>query len=431
MGREYTENQQLEDKSRTKLKGCLAEWIINEQYEDYGLDFEVRLTTKTDRGRREATGTTFYIQIKASESLSGQSEVGISLDTDLIDEQFLKSNVPTVLVLYDESRDELYWQVIESYCWDRLDNDNPQWRNQKTVRVKMPRRSLNSSLEELENEVLSAERRIVLKHSTDLDIHEGVPKSAGTKELERIRNELYRQFQKKTLLQGEKYLEEEQKEKAIRLFSKIFESPVSDESTLYAGLKILSNEKFGEDLKSSAHKAHILSRATRLANIYDHEKLTELVEESKSIKPYLRSQLIGSRYENTEIEEKFTIVDVEDWIPGPQGMMVAALQQYDDGIPYDENALAIVQRDDYRPLSETGPTLRGCCREGEHKFPKRNLRIDSPPAFCEKCGLSSSVILEFGDHDPPFVCDVCDVIESFDNFTEGFMCESCRSKISE
>lgn len=427
MGREYTSEQELEEISRLRLKDALSMWIVNDQEKDYGFDFEVRITTKSEDGKREATGTSFYVQLKASKNFDGGKSAKYDIDVDYLKIQCLESSVPVVLVLYEETTDELYWEILQPHCWDTIREENPEWREQNWIRIKVPRTPLQDSIEDFQKEITTTDRRIALKQSVELDTTEGLPAEAGPSQIEEIRNDLLEQYMRKSVALGQQYLEEEQERNALRCFARVFEQPHQNESKLKAGIELLKRGTLNNDnLNDVAAKGHILSRAMKLADEYAYEEiLEEMREESQIIKPYICSELVGSRFRKVSIDECFTVVSVEDWIPDENGLMMVALQQYDDGTPYDQNAIAIIEGEDYEPLDDTGPALQDCCPEGMHRFDKQKLYRESGPAFCKECGLSAAVIMEFVGQGIPFVCEECDEIKKSSEFTEGYICKHC------
>ena len=90
----------------------------------------------------------------------------------------------------------------------------------------------------------------------------------------------------------------------------------------------------------------------RARYLCDQIQAKELYEHfySKGQEFYLsiRSHMIGSKYFNCKNDEYFTIVDVYDLVPESDTVVWMAIQQYEDGIPWDQNAEAIAKRIDYQ-----------------------------------------------------------------------------------
>ena len=59
-----TSKQKSEDESKGVLQRLLHEWIVNPLDNDFGFDFEVRITKPLKDGEQEVTGDSFYIQNK-------------------------------------------------------------------------------------------------------------------------------------------------------------------------------------------------------------------------------------------------------------------------------------------------------------------------------------------------------------------------------
>lgn len=428
MGKEYPSDHQLEDISKRKFGLLFSEHLVNEQTNDYGFDFEVRLTMEGPDNQRVASGTSFYIQLKASESLIGEDVVKYDLETDLLLNQCLKSPVPAVLVMYDDSQNEFYWRILQPYCWNTLDKENQGWRDQQTVRISMSRDPLSENIDTFEDKITTASRHISIKHNEELSFVSDSMDDEG--ELERVRNQCLKQYMNSTLEKGKRLLQEGKEENALRCFAQVFEESIPTESKLQAGIKLLeTTEADHTDPKKLAERGEVLTSAMLLAKKYDYDAiLQELNQERELVMPQLQASLIGSRFKNTEINEAFTVVDVQDWLPPSEGMYPVAIQQYDDGVLYDESATGLIKSATYLRLSESGPTVEQACKQAEHDFNKDGLRIDSDPAVCNKCHLSSPVLMEICNHDLPFVCSKCDQIRPSESFCEGYICEDCNTK---
>jgi hypothetical protein len=170
MVKKRTIQQKSEDESKGVLLTLLKEWIVNPLENDFGFDFEVRLTNPTVGEMQEVSEISFYIQNKSS--IKSHKEKAIEqLDTDDW-ELFLGQRIPVLIVKYDIPNQEFYWEIAQDYLWDTIEKEDPNWRRQKSKSVKLTKKI--KDLNEIKDAVLTSQARITRYHLLSLGIGEGI-----------------------------------------------------------------------------------------------------------------------------------------------------------------------------------------------------------------------------------------------------------------
>lgn len=131
----------IEDISKNIFKSLLPqEWIIREIPSDYGVDIEVEIVED-----ESVTGKRFWVQIKGTESVHiRDGYVAFVVDTKLLDYS-LRCDFPLLLGVVDISGKEAYWLPLRDEIEKTLEPNNPHWREQGSVTVRIP---LKNSLSE-------------------------------------------------------------------------------------------------------------------------------------------------------------------------------------------------------------------------------------------------------------------------------------------
>lgn len=223
MTKKRSKNQKLEELSRSKLRALLSDWITNEQPNDFGFDFEVRLCSSMDSGVQEVSKSSFYIQLKSSES----EEKFHDLDVDdwIL---FVSQQLPVVLIKYCEKTDIFYWEIVQTYVWNVLEKSDPDWRMKKSKRMK-----LKNKLEDLEifrNYIVDSQKKIVRHSVLSLDLGEGIDK----KERETHKQRFMSEFKDMSFVDALSCYQEGNRSKAITTLEEIYKLPYEDKYKLEA-----------------------------------------------------------------------------------------------------------------------------------------------------------------------------------------------------
>jgi len=153
-----SKEQQQEYRSRNQLASCFDDygWIRDPISRDLGEDFSVRIY---DEGT--SSGLAFLVQLKSTENI-GTFEISNSqiisyrlYVKDLV--HWEASVIPVLIIVWDVIQSTGRWMSVYDAIQD-LDNRNPSWRTQKTVRVHIP------SANKLDDEGLQKIRYKVAHH---------------------------------------------------------------------------------------------------------------------------------------------------------------------------------------------------------------------------------------------------------------------------
>lgn len=136
---------EIEEESEVIFKSFLpVEWIVRKIPKDYGVDYEVEIV---ENGA--VTGKRFWLQLKGKESITikhTQSSVrkvdptnyvAFSTDTKLL-KYSLHCDFPLLLGVVDVQQKEGFWLPLRDEIEMNLEPNNPDWRKQDTVVVRIP-----------------------------------------------------------------------------------------------------------------------------------------------------------------------------------------------------------------------------------------------------------------------------------------------------
>ncbi|MFF2317855.1 DUF4365 domain-containing protein [Arthrobacter sp. NPDC058097] len=133
-------------------------WVVRPIPDDYGLDlelevfYEVSARAKNGVRRYQTRGEHLYLQVKTTDNLEtlelprgDSSDLPVATfqmsttDLKLVDR--MGASVPVVLLLVDRSKNEIYYVCLTDYVSHYLDGEKTKWREQKSVKIYVPRRN--------------------------------------------------------------------------------------------------------------------------------------------------------------------------------------------------------------------------------------------------------------------------------------------------
>jgi hypothetical protein len=231
MTKERSTNQKCSQISVGKLTVLLSDWVLNQLTNDFGLDFDVRICNSFVEKKQTVTKTSFYVQLKSTTEPC-VPEPYHDLDIDDIN-LFANQGIPVVLIKYYEKCDQFHWVIIQPYVWDILDKEDPGWSNKSTKRIKIPHKLEN--LKELENQVLTAQKRIARHQVSDLGIGEAIHPT----ELEKFRNRQVEELKAISLDLASQKTKSGEFDRAKQLFEEVATSPDDDSYKLNAILNLV------------------------------------------------------------------------------------------------------------------------------------------------------------------------------------------------
>lgn len=230
-------NQRLDKRGESHLDLQLERYVVNPYENDFGIDFEVNLTTEAgveNDDLQQVTGEHFFIQLKSSAGFDSNDSVYVDLQTTHI-EQYLDEPLPVILAIYDDEYEEIYWTVVQEFVWDELSIENENWAEQTTVRIRIPRSQKLTDHDRLETAVKRSQNRIIRNESRDLSIGEGLSFSPDDfTELERQRKNDRLSYRGLTLVKARQQLKRGDFDEAEESITEISESGHDDQAKVKA-----------------------------------------------------------------------------------------------------------------------------------------------------------------------------------------------------
>jgi hypothetical protein len=387
----------------------LSRWVVNSLDEDYAFDFEVRPTEGFEANSRDEHGnkvlpSPFYVQLKSSEKFDDPESVWHDLDTDFLIEDCLQASIPVVLVICDRDWEELYWCVLQSYCWDVLDEEYNEWREQSEVRIRIERKPLSDSikLSELRSALREAEHRLstrqyvasarrgTLHHPAKMNVASAIQ---------------VREYKREIVEDALDIASAGRIERALSKLMEVYQMAEEDEQTLET-VRHLLELRMTDDPGPALTKISLANDGLRLAAQFDREELFDEFEtHADDAVEYLNETFIGAQYRGPR-GLPIRILGL-----GPMGLiergMIAHVQH---GFELTDLNAQTLANDDRYELIESGKSndpVSEACAEREHDFEIKELRDTPSAAICSACGLSHIVIEQWLSHDVPHMCDDC------------------------
>lgn len=416
MGKRKVRNHELERYSRGRLRMTLSKWVVNSLDEDYAFDFEVRPTEGFAAENGDEHGdmvlpSPFYIQLKASEEFDGSESVWHDFDVEYLVEDCLQASIPVVLVVCDRSREELYWRVLQNYCWDVLDESREGWREgDGQVRVRIDRDSLADALPlaRLRGALREAEQRIGTRQRAASSRRGSLQYSArmrvaSTAEVHKYKREM---VEDAVSLANAGNIQQ-----AKRKLLEICQMAEPGDATRDAYRHLLELREL-DGMSTAFAKIRFAREGARLVAESDSdEHLEEFREYHEAAVEHLEEVFVGSRYEDS-IGRPIRVLDLEPMrlLEGKGAELTARVQH---GVDFTGlQAPAFAGKDEFE-LQKSGKSTdprADSCAEREHEFDKDDLRGGSIAAVCANCGLSGETIQNWLSHEVPIVCDGCGAV---------------------
>ena len=232
--------QEINEVGENKLGIKLRPYAVEEYDRDYGLDFIVNLTEEPDtqdegKELQDILSDHFFVQLKSTARFDPDTDaVHEDLNVHHL-EQYIDQPIPVVLAIYDDNSDEIYWRVVQEFIWDHLDKENPNWRSQQTVRLKILRSQVITDYDRLKQAINRTQSRITRRQNQGLNIGEGIaftPKDFT--ELEKQKEHDRLSYRGHTLLVAQQNLKAGNNEQAKDSITEILNADYNDEATVKA-----------------------------------------------------------------------------------------------------------------------------------------------------------------------------------------------------
>lgn len=229
--------QKSEDESKGVFLTLFKDWIVNPLDNDFGFDFDVRLTLPIDETTQEVSEISFYVQNKSSIN----SKIDKAIEDLSVDDWtlYLGQRIPVLIVKYDISKKLFYWEIAQDYLWDIIEKEDSNWSRQKTKRITLTK--IINDLDEIKRAIFASQARITRHHSLNLAIGEGIKvDEEDLREFTKIRGKFLDEY--KTLSLKESYLKSKagEKEESFELLMDVYKSPKNDENKIRSIIGIIS-----------------------------------------------------------------------------------------------------------------------------------------------------------------------------------------------
>lgn len=110
-----------------------SEWVIRDISPDYGLDKSVEVV---EGGK--VSGKEVFVQLKGTNTISiTNGYVSFIMEVKNLT-YYLERDTPVVLTVVDITSKKCYWLFVQEYIYETLEVDNPKWKQQETVTLKIP-----------------------------------------------------------------------------------------------------------------------------------------------------------------------------------------------------------------------------------------------------------------------------------------------------
>jgi GTPase Era involved in 16S rRNA processing len=136
-----TESYYKEKESLREFSKGITPWACTRfEGTDFGVDFIVEIIVPTDFEQYRPESKYFLVQIKSSTRLTQTKDhINFTVEVKKIF-QWLRANLPVIFVLYDLNEKKLFYLWINDDLVSYLDKHHPNWGNQNTVTVKIPKK---------------------------------------------------------------------------------------------------------------------------------------------------------------------------------------------------------------------------------------------------------------------------------------------------
>ncbi len=273
--------QKCEAESKGMLLAILKEWIVNPLENDFGFDFEVRLTSPIDDETQQVSKISFYIQNKSSINSEKEKAVeDLGIDDWIL---FLGQRIPVLITKYDVITKEFYWEIAQNYLWDTIEKQDKNWRRKKYKRITLTNKIKN--LDKLKDAIILSQKRITRYHSLNLGIGEGI--IINEKELDylaRIRKKNLDEYKFISLKEAYYARKSGNRQASIESLMNVYNSPNPDEAKVRAIIGII----FGLNVVDLKENPKIVAFANEAINLCEKLNINYL----KDYVTILRNQAI-------------------------------------------------------------------------------------------------------------------------------------------
>lgn len=200
-----------------------VDWVRREHHPDYGIDYEIEVFYN-----EKPTGIWFEVQLKGTEKYRETKDcLLMAFETDKIQYYLANVPLPVFLVVVHTQNEEIHWLFLQKYVNEVLKEENPDWNQQKTVTIKIPKRNrLDDNAEEVESE---AKKGMVYTHILQFGApHWSVPFTVSgaiddLRKFEAISRKHFLEQNEMDLQLAMRYYETKDREKSHQLIADVYE----------------------------------------------------------------------------------------------------------------------------------------------------------------------------------------------------------------
>ncbi len=136
------ETHQIDSKAKKEfIHACPENWSVQDPSEDYGIDYYIRVFE--DKPEYEVTNIFFKVQLKGVENYYKETEKYIRFRIKTAHLKFfLKVSNPVFLIIVNTTNKMIHWLLIQKYINEKLNLENHNWKDKKTVTITIPKENL-------------------------------------------------------------------------------------------------------------------------------------------------------------------------------------------------------------------------------------------------------------------------------------------------
>jgi hypothetical protein len=308
MVKKRTIQQKSEDESKGVFLTLFKDWIVNPLSNDFGFDFEVRLTSTIDEKSQAVSEISFYVQSKSSvRSKDEKALEDLNVDDWVL---YLGQRIPVLIVKYDIPSGKFYWEIAQDYLWDIIEREDPDWRRQKTKRITLTKKI--SELDEVKNAIITSQKRITRHHSLNLGIGEGIRiKGEDLSELTSIKEKSLNEYKALSLLESYYARKKGDLEASSKSLMNVYNSPKNDEAKIRAIIGIIFELSIADPTQNKqivalANEAIGLSEDLKIQYLKDYATILRNQASLFVIIKKMSEIQLGLRVQETQGEQLFS-----------------------------------------------------------------------------------------------------------------------------
>ncbi|MHA1150392.1 MAG: DUF4365 domain-containing protein [Promethearchaeota archaeon] len=157
-----------DDPQMSFMRTIFSEWICVKFKPEDGLDYLITIL------ENELEKPNFFFMRLKTDSIDLSNESINFGDTDVKNLKFyLELNAPVFFILCDDQSQKAYWVNIHRYCYEELDVNEPNWRLQEHIKIRIPKENELIDKGRIKEEVTHYSKIIMRKITDSFSWSEG------------------------------------------------------------------------------------------------------------------------------------------------------------------------------------------------------------------------------------------------------------------